>query len=272
VKISTSVIGATGILFVVAAAEQSGAAETLVPHRAVYDLELDAASDRASIGSMYGRMVYEFSGSQCDGYTVGFRFVTQLDTGRSTRLTDQQTTTYEDLEKGVFRFLTRSFVNQQLDREVRGTARMEEDSITVSLKQPQPEDLTLAPAEFPTAQMISLIQKAKQGERFFQSWLFDGSDEGRTVMLTTSVIGAPKVAERSPGEIAATGELAELPTWPVTMAYFDETENNDGTPIYRISFQLYENGVTRDLTMDYGDFALKGTLADLQLFEPEACQ
>ena len=70
-----------------------------MPHRAVYDLELDSSSERSGIEAMYGRMVYEFNGSPCSGYTVGFRFVTQLDTGRSVRLTDQQTTTYESLQE-----------------------------------------------------------------------------------------------------------------------------------------------------------------------------
>lgn len=86
-------------------------ANALVPHRAVYDLELKDASDRSGIAGMYGRMVYEFNGSACAGYTVSFRFVTQVDTGEEVRLTDQQTTTYEDLKNGNFRFLTRSFTS-----------------------------------------------------------------------------------------------------------------------------------------------------------------
>ena len=70
----------------------------LTPHRAVYDLSLNDASDRSGITGVAGRMVYEFEGSRCDGYTVKFRFVTQIDTTEMSRLTDQQTTTYEDGE------------------------------------------------------------------------------------------------------------------------------------------------------------------------------
>lgn len=242
-----------------------------MPHRAVYDVELDRSTERSGIESMYGRMVYEFNGSPCSGYTVGFRFVTQLDTGRAVRLTDQQTTTYESLQEGVFQFLTKSYVNDKLDLEVRGSARAESDSIAVTLQDPQPARLMLESANFPTAQMISLIENAKNGERFFQSRLFDGSDEGSKVMLTTNVVGAPTVFRDRPAELEVTGAISDQPTWPVTIAYFDETETNDGTPVYRISFKLYENGVTRDLIMDYGDFALKGTLAELELFEPENC-
>ena len=57
------------------------AAAPLIAHRAVYDLALDKASDRSGIIGLQGRMVYEFNGSPCEGYTVNFRFVTRIDTG-----------------------------------------------------------------------------------------------------------------------------------------------------------------------------------------------
>ena len=74
----------------------AGAAEALLAHRAVYDLDLKSATDRSGIDSMVGRMVYEFNGSACDGYTTRFRLVTQITSGGEKRLTDQQTTTYEN--------------------------------------------------------------------------------------------------------------------------------------------------------------------------------
>ena len=54
----------------------ASAAQLLAPHRAVYDLALDKASDRSGITDITGRMVYEFNGSACEGYTVTFRFMT----------------------------------------------------------------------------------------------------------------------------------------------------------------------------------------------------
>lgn len=249
----------------------AGVAETLVPHRAVYDLELEDATERSGIDAMYGRMVYEFNGSACSGFTVGFRFVTQLHSGETVRLTDQQTTTYENLEDRTFRFLTKSFVDENLDIEVRGTAKADADSTSVDLTIPETAQLTLEKAQFPTEQMISLIENAKNGERFFQSHLFDGSDGGNKVMLTTSVVGSPSVGDSQDSEVSAAANFAELPAWPVTIAYFDESKKEDETPIYRISFKLYENGITRNLVMDYGEFALKGTLASLETFEGEDC-
>ena len=43
-------------------------------------------------------------------------------------------------------------------------------------------------------------------------------------------------------------------------------------PVYTISFELYENGISRALRLDYGDFALKGDLKSLDVQAPSPCQ
>ncbi|TKB28715.1 MAG: DUF1849 family protein, partial [Mesorhizobium sp.] len=60
------------------------AVPALQAHRAVYDISLDKASDRSGITGITGRMVYEFNGSPCEGYTVKFRLVTQIVTNDNT--------------------------------------------------------------------------------------------------------------------------------------------------------------------------------------------
>ena len=63
---------------------------------------------------------------------------------------------------------------------------------------------------------------------------------------------------------------ARLARWPVTISYFDDKEKQDGLPIYRINFKLYRNGITRDLTMDYGDFSMRGKLVKLDVYDDKA--
>ena len=152
---SLAVIAATS-----AQAAPAAGAGGLAAHRAVYDLSLKDASERSGISGMVGRMVYEFAGSACEGYTVSFRFVTEISTGEDSRLTDQQTTTFEDIRKGTFRFVTRSFVDQKLDHEVRGSAEVKEDGLAVALEQPDKLSLDIAPARFPTEHMIELIDNS----------------------------------------------------------------------------------------------------------------
>ena len=258
----------------VATSAQAGpgaAAGGLATHRAVYDLSLKDATERSGISGMVGRMVYEFGGSACEGYTVSFRFVTEIATGDNSRLTDQQTTTFEDIRNGTYRFVTRSFVDQKLDHEVRGSAKVKGDGLAVELEQPDKIALDLARARFPTDHMIEMIGKARNGERFYESRIYDGSDEGDKAMITTTILGEKQPVEGGDAEAKRAGELADDAFWPVSMSYFEESAEGDGLPVYSIAFKLYENGVTRDLTMDYGDFVLEGRLAQLDMYEPEPC-
>ncbi|MET0942279.1 MAG: cell envelope integrity EipB family protein [Mesorhizobium sp.] len=249
------------------------AAQLLAPHRAVYDLALDRASDRSGITGLSGRMVYEFNGSACEGYTVTFRFVTRIDTSDVTRLTDQQTTTFEDADGKTFSFVTKSFVDQNLDREVKGTATREPSGLTVDIEKPEEQKLDLAPTQFPTQHLMELLGKAEKGESFYETSLFDGSEDANQVMTTTVVIGKQEKADSGDPELPALANLSKDAYWPVDIAYFDEAkEGGEELPEYRISFKMHKNGLTRDLLMDYGDFSMKGKLVNLSLFDmPKNC-
>jgi len=257
------------------AVQPAFSAPLLAPHRAVYDLALDRASDRSGITGLTGRMVYEFNGSPCEGYTVKFRFVTQIDTREVSRLTDQQTTTFEDGHGKSFNFVTKSFVDRNPDREVKGSATVEPSGLKVDLEKPDKNTLELGQTQFPTQHLIELIDKANKGETFYETSLFDGSEDADRVMTTTVVIGKEEKSGQSDPELPAMNKLAPDPYWPVDIAYFDLSKaDNSGeeVPEYRISFKLHENGVTRDLVMDYGDFSMKGKLVNLAIFDtPKSC-
>lgn len=251
------------------AASPAWSASPLVPHRAVYDLVLDKASDRSGITGLAGRMVYEFNGSPCEGYTVNFRFVTRIETGESTRVTDQQTTTFEDAEGKNFSFATKSYTDQALDRELRGTAHLEPNGVKVDIEKPDVNEVELAKkTQFPTQHLAELINKAKKGETFYETSLFDGSENADKVMTTTVVVGKREQAATGDPELPANPGLAKEAYWPVDIAYFDEAKGGgEELPEYRISFKLHENGITRDLVMDYGDFSMTGKLVNLSLFD-----
>lgn len=258
------------------AAPSAHAASPLAPHRAVYDLALDAASERSGITGLTGRMVYEFNGSPCEGYTVKFRFVTDIQTREVSRLTDQQTTTFEDGEGKNFSFVTKSFVDRNPEKEVKGSAAIEDGKLVVSIEKPEESMLDLKATQFPTKHLEELISKAETGETFYETSLFDGSEDANKVMTTTVIIGKRQPPAPSDPETKALSTLSSDGFWPVDIAYFDESKNQgEEVPEYRISFKLHENGMSRDLVMDYGEFSMKGTLVDLSLFpaqKAEACK
>lgn len=261
-----AVLGLAGLCWAVG----SVSAQSLAPHRAVYELSLDEASDRSGINDIDGRMVYEFTGSECEGYTITFRFVMRLLTDELTRLSDQQTSTYESADGETFHFVTRIFLDNVLDKEVAGVATTGGSETVVELEKPRERSVALAPTQFPTAHLKELVDKAKAGENFYQTTLFDGSEDADKVMMTAVTIGRPRPAAADDPERAAMRPLADDRFWPVTMAYFDGAQaRGEQTPDYSISFLLHENGLTRDLSMDYGEFTVAGTLTGLTLFDGE---
>lgn len=245
--------------------------DSLQPHRAVYDLTLAQAEERSGIAGIYGRMVYEFKGSACAGYTTNFRFVTRIDTGEENRLSDQQTTTYEDVKARKFRFTTKTFTDRQLDREVTGKAEDAGNRIAVSLENPSKREVELEEGRFPTEHMLDLLEHARAGDHVFEARIFDGSDNADQTMMATTVIGKKVTPKDGEADGKVIGALAKSDVWPVTIAYFNDNGASDALPTYRMAFKLYDNGIIRDILMDYSDYALKGKLTRLELLDPEPC-
>ncbi|MBN7776851.1 cell envelope integrity EipB family protein [Nitratireductor aquimarinus] len=260
---------ALALTAVSSAAISAAAAEpNLLPHRAVYDLSLEQASDRSGINGISGRMVYEFAGSACEGYTTTFRFVMRLETDEASRLSDQQTTTYEDGKGEVFQFVNKMYLDNMLDREVKGVARLEGDETLVELSKPERRSETLEATQFPVQHMIEVLEKAAAGGGFYQTTLYDSSEDADRVMMTSVTIGQPKPMAEGDAEKDAAAPLDNQSYWPVSIAYFDpDNERGETLPDYDIGFLLHESGVTRSLDMNYGEFSIRGQLVDLTLFD-----
>ncbi|NMG41228.1 DUF1849 family protein [Chelativorans sp. ZYF759] len=245
-------------------------AEELLPHRAVYDLSLHERSERSGITAISGRMVYEFNGSSCDGYTVNFRFVTEFDTEEFSRLIDEQSTTYEGPDGESFDFAMRSYLDGNLDRESRGSAVPEDGGTHVSVERPEQTEHDLGPSLFPTQHLKDLLEKIAEGRTFYETTIFDGSEAGSKVMTTTVVVGRQAALPATDPEHDLLAAAGDTNFWPVNIAYFD-LQNGDATgegmPTYRIAFKLNEAGITHDLIMDYGDFAIAGQLVELEAFD-----
>lgn len=240
----------------------------LAPHRATYDIELKKASDQSGVDNMTGRMVYEFNGSACNGYKTNFRFVTKIETGDQISVTDQQIQTFENLAAKRFDFESKSFTDDKLDKDVKGAAIGKKDGVQVELREPQKRELQLASALFPAQHVLEMIDKARSGNHFFEARIFDGTEDGDKSYLTTTVLGK---SEKLAGD--SKDPLFGRTYWPVSIAYYEDKSDGDQLPIYTQSFSLYDNGVTRDLTLDYGDVILSGKLSKLELLPPaQACK
>ncbi|WP_173932167.1 cell envelope integrity EipB family protein [Chelativorans sp. Marseille-P2723] len=246
-------------------------ARTLLPHRAVYDLALADTNDESDIQQLTGRWVFEFSGTSCEGYTLQSRIVMRFEMTEGTSVIDQRVMSFEDAEGDTFRFVTRSFIDQELENEVRGTARREPSGTLIEYQRPERKKVSLAPVLFPTAQLRELLDKAEAGERFYESAIFDGTEYAEAPVLVSVVVGQPAPVAESDPEKAVLGALASAEFRPVTAAYFDGKEAGEGeeTSDYNVSFKLHESGIQRDMVIRYRDYSMTARLTNLALFEPD---
>ncbi|MCT7375648.1 cell envelope integrity EipB family protein [Chelativorans salis] len=265
-----SVLLLTSFLCICAGA---AAAQSLLPHRAVYDLALAEADEEAQIEALSGRWVFEFSGSACEGYTLKSRIVMRFEMTEGSRLVDQRVTSFEDAAGETFRFVTKSLIDQELDSEVKGTARREGSGTVVEYEQPEKTERSFAPVLFPTGQLRELLEKAEAGERFYESAIFDGTEFTDDAVTVSVVVGRPKPVDEDDAEREALGRLAGDTFLPVTAAYFDgEAADGEEVSEYNVSFKLHESGIQRDMMIRYADYSMTAKLADLALFEPgEGC-
>src|SRR6187399_2251617 len=139
-------------------------------HQALYELKLVKSRGSNAISGARGRILYNFSGSACEGYTSEFRQVSELDSGEGKlTLSDLRSTSWEDGDGKSYRFKIATRTNDA-------------DAKTFTL------DGTTV---FPTEQIQRIITAAREGKSVLELSVYDGSDNGEKVYNTLSVIGQP---------------------------------------------------------------------------------
>jgi hypothetical protein len=244
----------------------------LVPHRGIYDIGLKSAQDRSGITSAQGRMVIEVQGGSCEGWTVDFRMVNQFMTESGTsRLLDVRSSSWESPDGKEMRYNERQFVDNALQDESTLTAAVGNDGKPGKGKMTKPSEKEFeipAGTIFAVAHQIKLVELARKGETRDASIVFDGSD-GEKSMEVISFFGVPN---KSP-KVETAKPLSNLTSWPVSISYFPRKDGkSEETPDYQVSMQLFDNGVSGDLVLDYGEFVLNAHLAKLDLLERPKCK
>jgi hypothetical protein len=250
----------------------------LAPHRAVYDLKLALSRGKRPIEGVRGRILYDFTGNSCEGYALQFRQVSELNTGEGDSLfTDLRAATWEDGEAKAFRFNSQNYMNEKLVDSVDGRAERKDAGIGIKLTKPSGKTLNLTSALiFPTEHMRRIITAARAGQTVVEVPVYDGSETGEKSYDTLTVIGhaiAPAAAKPSDAA-GADASLAALTRWPVRISYFDKGNNSGGEqmPVYAIGFELYENGISRGLSLDYNDFVISGEMTALEMKKTSPCR
>lgn len=243
-----------------------------VPHRAIYKIGLADSEHTSGVTSAEGRMVFEIAGNACEGYTMSQRLVVRIaHTENGDQLLDFRVSTFESGDGALYRFASRTYLDDQIVEEATGTAERLSGSVVVALDNPDKKSLTFNQSVlFPSQHLLALLEAARDKQHFFSTNIYEGAGQGERTDVVSAVIGAAEESKDADGLIEGkTG-------WPVSMAYFsdnkeEEDQSGERTPDYQLSFVLYENGVTRDLKMNYGDYVLSGTLEKLDALDMSEC-
>jgi hypothetical protein len=253
-------------------------AAQLTSHRAVYDLTLDKTGAGSNVSDIRGQLIYDFSGSECQGYTLNTRLITEIfDREGKPSTTDIRSENQEDAEGKRFRFNTSQYVNDKLSESTKGLAvrpSRSRDIVNVELEKPKRGMLTLSGnVYFPTQHSLTILKAALAGQTRLQADIYDGSEKGTKVYETTTVIGAPLelAANAQLPAVKNSEALDAIQSWPVVVSYYDQGPKKDGLPAYEVSFRMYANGVSRKLKLDYGTFSLNGELSAIEFTKTKPC-
>jgi hypothetical protein len=270
-------ISATGVLLtagILPAEAQTGQAlrNVIVPHRAIYDINLARTDQGSGVSSASGRMVFEVTGSKCEGYRIRQRMVVNIgDEEGNLGLLDFRISTYESAEGDVYNFDSQTTINKEVIDAIEGEARRHGDSIEVKLTEPSEKTVTLnGRTLFPSQYLQAIISAAVENRSFLAADIYEGAGTGEASDAASAAIG-------DAASIRQDGPLRNgVRRWPVTVGYFtgdkeQESDLGEELPTYQMSFTLYENGVTNDLIMDYGDYALAGALKEIEPLTGPEC-
>ncbi len=255
------------------------AAKNLTPYRAVYELSLREAGSKSSISAIEGRMVIDFAGSECEGYTQNSRFVTRISSTRGrVNVFDSRVSSWESGDGAAYRFTNREYFNKALKQDYAGRAERggEGGAGLVAMESPEKSRRALPGGTiFPTEHMRRLLAAAYGGENLLSARVFDGA-YGANWMVISAFIGARNEKGKVPPPAGVKGAeaLKNMESWPVTISYFTEKNSQSGeqAPDHAMRVTMYENGVGTNIVMTFSNFALNARLSDLKLLEKPACE
>jgi EipB-like len=242
------------------------AGAALEPHVAAYRLTLArSAQFGAPFTEVRGGLVIEWR-LACDGWLSRQRlaFVGSLVEGGNLSH-DVRFTSWEALDGSRMRYSYRAYNDSDLQDDFRGEAHLDPgDGGVASFSEPSEREVRLPPGTiFPTVHIQRVLDDARAGERFVSHQVFDGAGFDALTQITT-VIGQARSVE----PLAQNGDGGR--GWRVSMAYYAAEEASD-IPKFEAAFLLGEDGVLRDVVLDYGDFEIQATLDNVEFFDRPKC-
>lgn len=250
----------------------AGAAAMLVPHRAVYEINLVSARTGSGISSVKGEMLAEWTES-CEGWALDHRTLFDISYGQggAVRLTSS-VATWESRDGLLYHFDVTNAVNGKVTEKFEGRGRLDRDQGggRVDYVIPEREPLKLAPGTvFPMIHTARVLAATRAAPTIRSLIVFDGmSEEG--VFRVNAVIGKPIAPTGSSRENSGLDDLKSRRSWPLQLAYFS-IGGRELEPKHEVGMRIYENGVGNAMLLDFGDFKVMADLKRLEYAKRPSC-
>jgi hypothetical protein len=246
----------------------------LLPHKATYSITLDKSSvdsknsTEEDIENSNGQMTIQLAKAG-DGWAIEQKSTLHIYYKDGTA--EQVITslaTYESSDGLKYNFNARTLRGDQ-EEIISGDAILASKGGAGIVTYQQPDESTVqlpVGTIFPTQHLIYMLQAAMRGQKVVSNIVFDGSSETHEPVQVNTILGAsqdPKLA------LTNKDLLKAKKVWPMRMAVY-AVDSPSAEADYEINQNVLDNGVIRDMTLDYGTFKVKAVLVEIVVFSEGA--
>jgi hypothetical protein len=242
------------------AAHAAPTGANFLPHHAFYDLTLKSSTEQGVLAAR-GNLTYDIADG-CTGWTTSQHLLIHMTDrdGRDVTMVSDYAT-FETKDGTHLNFHARQMTDSATTEVLDGTAVLDRSGGHghADYAGPERRRVALPPGTMlPNAHTAAILQAGHAGKRFLSMPLFDGTgaDGAQDTFVTIEGWRPPRTEKWS--------VLSDVPSGRVHVAFFDRDETSE-EPDYEIGMRYFDNGVSDDLAMNFGDFVMAGKLTE---FEP----
>ncbi|MAE52404.1 MAG: hypothetical protein CMH27_11395 [Micavibrio sp.] len=237
----------------------------MLPHKALYEIRLSGKKSGTQIVNIAGQMMYEWE-TGCEGWTTNHKFnlLYEYADAAPMRVTSDFST-YEPFDGQTLNFNAQRRRGGEIFEEIRGYAALNDDGAGhVDFR--IPDDLTYdlpVGTLFPMQHTLAVLKNIRDGKRFFNAVIFDGSDQDGPVEINAFIGEAVNAAEIVKQDDKIDSELLGAQAYNVQLAFFPLAKK-EAYAEYEMELVFHENGIISDMSVDYQDFAVTQKLVALE--------
>ncbi len=246
---------------------RSALAVDLASHKAIYDIRMKSAGTGSQVMDVRGKMLFTFKKS-CDGWISNHKFALDYEyTGSPPVEIESKFASFEKFDGTMLNFSSSRLANGEQDQELRGLAKTSTNKAIYSIPENLSFDLSQATL-FPAKHTVKLIESAEQGKKIVNATVFDGSDDQGPVEIN-AVIGKKTILE---SDAKLDKKLTSGTGWSMRLAVFPSNEDENQTiSDYEMTMTLQDNGIIRDMVVDYHNFSVSQKLVALEPITDDVC-